>query len=933
MVLSGSTTYAFPNVSFSETIVGPTPYTPNWRNTIGVAGVFSRGPDTPTLIKSRQDFAYLYGEDTSPGALLVRQAMLQGATNFMISRVMPSATPSSGSVFFVSSQGALVQPVVGSGASRTVGLNFAASYIGSPLVKTGNYIGATVATDPTQVLNIPGFSGLGYLDFQVVEQVNPAQVTASPAFAASVANIAGSTSIQIVTASGAAGTVLNANAKPGLLLSTSAAGISFGSGNVGLLILSYPFQVSSGVYGVIAQGAVTGVSGNATTSVTVSASGSAPQYFIFSYTFRNGDGNSPAPSTLLSTKSYSNAIGLADGFLTVPVNNSGYQPVYLFNNPNNVLGLLDTGIHVSITNTQSASQTVVSPTAAFSVPFIQGSVSIGEINTAASGFPNTTAAFQSGLSAAQILEQLQVAIVSNTIMNSLFADVTVNNLLLPYSLTFNSYFSGLEANRIFYTLTPTYSSGTATDLLFQNINNLFSTAIAMAGGKDGMKHAHLYLYDINGNPLVYLEATSPGVYGNGIQVTVVPLPPGQFQIQITDTSSQNFNVPIPTQTLTLNNYSVDPNTGLYLETLGSPVLRAYFVPVMVAKGQTVAQSTYDLTPQRVAPPSSFLSASITNNPMSANYQGASYLQSLSLKGGYEPVNYSVTPPSEQDFINAIADLEGTDCAFITLAGVNTGQGQYELAIAELLAQAERSTTVNGLRFAVLAAPPQVTAAQAASIPSGLASERLILVSGYSTMVGVQYLGSNQISPVGFYTGVLANTPPHISPANISQGQAVSGVLSVDSKNTPVYLDTMTRAGLEVLYYDPGLSVYKFLNGRTTSLDPNQRYISVSRMRDQIVMDLSANLIWIRSAPNIAAVRSKAASGCDAYLRFLQRQGMIYGYSPTICDESNNTPQTIATGTMNITITYTPVYPADYIHVSLVRDLTTDFSIQASASGA
>jgi phage tail sheath protein FI len=199
------------------------------------------------------------------------------------------------------------------------------------------------------------------------------------------------------------------------------------------------------------------------------------------------------------------------------------------------------------------------------------------------------------------------------------------------------------------------------------------------------------------------------------------------------------------------------------------------------------------------------------------------------------------------------------------------------------------------------------------------------------MVGARALGVNSLPPIGYYVGLLANIPPHVSPAAISAGQSVSGVLSVDSKSSPTFLDALTRARLEVLHYDSGLQLYKFLNGITTSNDSQRKYVSVRRMTDQIIMDLYRNLQWVRSSPNTRSLRSRVASACDAYLQSLRRDEKIYAFSSTICDESNNPVQDISNGKLQIRLTFTPIYPADFIQVNVIRDLTTEFSITTTPS--
>ena len=83
---------SFPNISFQETLVGPVPFTTSYRNRVGIAGIFRRGPRGAVRVTNRQDAAYLYGDDNSPGAIAIRQVLLQGATDIVVSRATPQPT-------------------------------------------------------------------------------------------------------------------------------------------------------------------------------------------------------------------------------------------------------------------------------------------------------------------------------------------------------------------------------------------------------------------------------------------------------------------------------------------------------------------------------------------------------------------------------------------------------------------------------------------------------------------------------------------------------------------------------------------------------------------------------------------------------------------------------------------------------------------------
>jgi hypothetical protein len=922
--------YSFPHISFSEGVVGPIPFSPSWRNRVGIAGVFSRGPEGPTLIDNRRDFAYLFGEDDSPGALFVRQAMLQGASSFTISRVMPSAKKSAGAIFLSASSPLASEAVVASGADRTTGLSLEFNYIGTPLYERGEYVGDSV-TCKSGTLGLTeaegaDFKGVGYFDFKVVELVDTT-FTAVEAITVNINNEAETDHVQLITASAADGVALQGAAKPGRVVKVNTGGAgTYSDGNSAQLkILSYAFEVSSGTYGCYVQGSVSGTSSTDVIDIDTN-SGSDPDYYVVSVAYRSGDASS-LPPEIITSKTYETA-GVAIGFIEVAVDNKSNIKVELIKEEGtpDVYELIDSGVHLSFDQAGSSDDTVLVSGSKFSVPFMRDIVEIGENDTGAVDFPDTSDAFLEGTSATSILTSLRSQIGTSTVITSLIEDIEINQTLLPYSLTFNSQFFGTEANRVFYKLNRTITGTDPQDLLFEDTGELYDTHIAMTSGSDGMTNSDLYLYDINGNALVYIQALSPGSYGNRIKITVRPQPPGQFRLEVEDEVGKNFNVPINPETFILSNYNVNVETGLYEETLDSNLIRAYFVPIQKARGSAVPTSTYNLTPQRLAPP--VASVSTVSNPMHVAHQGTTYLTNVYLSGGSQPADYANSDPSETDYLEAVRRLDETDASIISVAGVTVDDARYEQAVTEMVVQADGSTPLNGLRMAVLAAPRGLSQARAQNLVTGISSPRVVVVAGWTTMNGARYLGSNSQPPVGYYCGLLSSIPPHISPSSISRGQSVVGVLSTDGKSSSSWLEAVTRGRIEAMYYDGGLRLFKFLNGLSTANDPYDRYVSVRRMTDQIIMDLYENLQWVRSQPNTRTLRSRIATATDAYLRQLSRDERIYGYQPTICDESNNTVQDMATGKLNIRITFTPVYPADFIRVQAIRDLSTEFSVSA-----
>jgi phage tail sheath protein FI len=133
--------------------------------------------------------------------------------------------------------------------------------------------------------------------------------------------------------------------------------------------------------------------------------------------------------------------------------------------------------------------------------------------------------------------------------------------------------------------------------------------------------------------------------------------------------------------------------------------------------------------------------------------------------------------------------------------------------------------------------------------------------------------------------------------------------------------------MDAIFFDQALGQYGVLNGNTISTDVDFSSVTVRRVFDNILADLYINLQWAKSQPNNPRLRSRITDSADAYLRTLLRNEVIANYGPSVCNDSNNTVNDFQNHILNVTITYTPLYPADFIYASVVRQLQAPITIQ------
>lgn len=967
--------YSFPNVSINSSVPGPIPQESGQRRRIGVAGVFSRGPELQ-LINSREEFAYLFGENNTAGSVFVRQAMLQGAEQFAVSRVMPSLRPSKGSITLSNGQNPYIAANVALQGNRTIGLKFTISYISSIVTPFGQYNNSSVTVSADSDIELSGYKGLGTFNFEVIEKVSPSNsADGSPDISLSIKNLTIEDSlldaetfgtnqatqidpitsevfigdadfsdeldlkqVSIVVATGDNIALLKEYAKPGLTLK---ANDTPGNGNAylktGLKFASYAYEMSDGSWGALLDGDAGVVSTSFTAKVYPLQSTATP-YFIVAYNYTSA-AFSQLPKYIFGVKRYTfgNANSIrtvsALGFLVVenlPISSKNLEFIGRYDDEDEdtvtyPLVYVNTGIKLNFVSLNSNNVEFLSGDR-FSISVVKNTISVGETD------PNQSSsekAFRPGTPAIDILQNLGDTIARDVAGSTLLGDVSVEDSALPYTLNFTSNFRGAEANKVKYKLERIVSGGSNSnplDLLFGGTgdNTKYNKVFSMSGGQSTMSPARRVLYDINGNPLVLIEAVSPGVEGNRIRISASSIRPGQFQLTVDDEEGSKFNISIRSETFSLSNYTVDPQTGLFPETIDSNIVRVYFIPTIRNRDAVLPSRVFDLTPQRVAPISQF--EVDIDNVLSPTHTGARFLKDLYLEGGTTPSSYNPTNPLPDDYIDAINRLDSIDCVAICAPGAVVADSRYDSVINSLVLQAENSNTFNGIRTAVLSAPKGMSPSRSASISAPFNSNRVIIVSGWSSIIGSAGLGFNNSPPDGLYAGMLANLPAHISPAASDRSTSINGVFSVDTNSNPFVLDQITKANIEVLFFDAGLGVFKFLNGLNTDKSTSMGIVAISRMNDKIIQDLNTNLAWAKSRPNDRYLQRNVRDAVDAYFRTLLREQEIFSFSPTICDGSNNSPEDRARRRLNISISYTPLYPADYINVSLSQVINEQISI-------
>lgn len=936
--------YSFPHVRFTEEVVSPPSIQRSYRDTIGIVGEFSKGP-LLARVTNRQQFRALFGEDAFAGSVAVQQAMLQGATNFIISRATPTSkpgnaliqlSPSSDQDQFDSEIGNNSDPSI---LERTIGLELKHSLISKPYVRQSKSLGAIFQTPTSSSAPFYDSANDEYIltgkftvDISVVEYIMYGRYkdgAGDPVYEGSAlpidpanTNLNGEAMVadqmyllelnDYKSLDSDLVKLFQKTAKPGLKLSTA------GVGTEEFTIESYVWTENDKLSLFVT--ATTAFTFSDPLNLYVDTPSSNGGHYVLGFSHNSIFGDA-APETI-----FTKDIKQGHAFATLQRTNNSYQNIsyYSMTSPTQY-EKFDTGISFQVGDALSSDSPNVDGNYKNLQPnfFLNEGVTVSidvlnsQVVIGAQADEEEENAFEEGKTGISLLQELADQISLADGLSNIVTQPDIQDFTLPYSLTMTTSFSGREGNRLQYKLSRFVSDSTA-EADIDDINytsdgsSIMGTWVNYQGGRDASLPAKRTFYDRSGNPILEVETKTRSIEGNNVSVSVFPIGAGEFRLEIYE---RNEDTPI--EVFSLNNRDIDINTGLYSQILDSNIVNARFLPAV--DNVELSQSIINALPERLEPPNRFVTDSNDlRNPSAINYN---QLLGVSLVGGSDELTENSVGITE--YQEAIYRLDREDISILALTGYHAGQSIGRSLINSALSQANESSPFNGIRTVVAAVPPNITKSVANSIGSFYDSDRLTLVAGWTSFTSNRALGFNNTSPVGIYAGKIADINPSISP---NAQTTVSGVLSSDLNARPDVLDAVTRAGIEALYFDTSTNRFKFLNGRTTAKSSSRKWITLRRVTDHIITNLKINLAWARALPNTPDLRSKVASSVNAYLETLVQEGMILSFIPALVDNSNNSPSDVVSGRLNVRITYTPLLPADIISVGVVRSLTDSIDI-------
>ncbi|ADY55133.1 hypothetical protein Sgly_0776 [Syntrophobotulus glycolicus DSM 8271] len=271
--------------------------------------------------------------------------------------------------------------------------------------------------------------------------------------------------------------------------------------------------------------------------------------------------------------------------------------------------------------------------------------------------------------------------------------------------------------------------------------------------------------------------------------------------------------------------------------------------------------------------------------------------------------------TDSDYVGAV-DENGAASGLRVLETAQVGlvlcAQQYGTTVQNaIIAHCANASIGQGLRVGILNTNKGLTPGTVAALTASLDSDRAIVT--YPWVEPSEAAGA-YVAPDGYYAGLLAVRNSNTSPSN----KPMLGIKSTERDLTDADVKALTLARISPITLMPRRGGFVVRNGVTLSASDAWSQTCIRRAADEINMEAYDAIQWAISAENTPELRAAVAAQLDAMLLTKKQKGRIYDYQSTICDDTNNTAESIAARILNAVIRPRFTYPADYVNLFVQR---------------
>jgi phage tail sheath protein FI/enoyl-CoA hydratase/carnithine racemase len=219
------------------------------------------------------------------------------------------------------------------------------------------------------------------------------------------------------------------------------------------------------------------------------------------------------------------------------------------------------------------------------------------------------------------------------------------------------------------------------------------------------------------------------------------------------------------------------------------------------------------------------------------------------------------------------------------------------------------------RFAVLDAPP------AATIDEALAA-RSSINSSYAAMYypWITTANSLQLPPSGFVCGIYARVDTTRGVWRAPANEAITGAVGLQAAVDTHGQERLSAQSINSIRTFTGRGILLW-GARTTSNDPEWKYVNVRRYFIFLEHSIYDGLQWVVFEPNGAALWQSVRRTVENFLLNSWQNGALLGNKPeeafyVRCDRSSMTQNDIDSGRLIVEIGIAPVRPAEFVIIRI-----------------
>ncbi|HEY0788056.1 MAG TPA: phage tail sheath subtilisin-like domain-containing protein, partial [Thermoanaerobaculia bacterium] len=267
--------------------------------------------------------------------------------------------------------------------------------------------------------------------------------------------------------------------------------------------------------------------------------------------------------------------------------------------------------------------------------------------------------------------------------------------------------------------------------------------------------------------------------------------------------------------------------------------------------------------------------------------------------------------------SALKVLEAIDEISIVAAPGSSRSAATALPVArELISHAEAMR----YRIAILDPMPKQSVSEMQAMRGAIDSSHAALYYPWITIFDPVTQREISVPPSGAVAGIYARTDAsrgvHKAPAN----EEVRGAVGLDPLIGDAQQEILDRIGVNCLRFLPGHG-YRVWGARTTSSDPEWKYVNVRRYVAYLERSIERGTQWAVFEPNDEVLWKRIANAIADFLVTEWRRGGLLGDKPETaffvrCDRSTMTQQDLDAGRLVVMIGVAPVRPAEFVIVRI-----------------